>query len=136
MGREKGSNHGKTIEYLLLHPELFGITKRELFSSSSEQNLFSRGKQYGKTDIVYFLRPLSKGVIVVEYKSNGANSLISKGKIQIERAINHYRDFGIPAIGYLVEGKILMNKNGNGNRKAKKYTVTKVNPIKRITWDN
>jgi len=135
MGREKGSTHRKTIEYLLLHPEIFGIEKRELFTSSPEQNLFSRGKTYGKPDIVYFLRPSSRGVVVVEYKSNGTTSLRSKGKIQIERAVNHYRDFGIPAVGYLLEGELPMINTGNGNgngHKEKKYVVTKIDPPKRI----
>ena len=131
MSREKRNNHGKTIDYLLLHPEIFGIAKKELFISSSEQNLFSRGKTYGKPDIVYFLRPLSKGVVVVEYKSDGTTSLRSKGKIQVERAINHYRDAGVSAIGYLLGGELSMVNTGNGY-KERKYVITKIDPPKRI----
>jgi len=135
MGREKRSTHKKTVDYLLLHPEIFGIDKKELFTSSSEQNLFSRGKTYGKPDIVYTLRPFIKGVVIVEYKSNGKTSLRSKGKSQIEKAVNHYRDVGIPAIGYLLEGELPMINTGNGNgngHKEKKYAVTKIDPPKRI----
>jgi hypothetical protein len=133
MGREKRSTHRKTIDYLLFHPEIFGIEKKEIFTSNAEQNLFLRGKTYAKPDIVYFLRPFSRGVVVVEYKSNGKNSLRNKGKIQLERAINHYMDAGISAIGYLLEGELPAINTGNGNGfKEKKYTVTKINPTPRI----
>lgn len=133
MGREKRSTHRKTIDYLLLHPEIFGIDKKELLASSSEQNLFLRGKTYGKLDIIYFLRPFSKGVVIVEYKSNGTTSLRAKGKNQVERAVNHYRDAGISATGYLLEGELPMINTGNGNGcKEKKYSVTKIDPPKRV----
>ncbi|MFH1365245.1 MAG: hypothetical protein ABIH28_01525 [archaeon] len=133
MGRENRSSHRKTIDYLLLHPEIFGIDKKNLFTSSSEQNLFSRGKTYGKPDIVYVLRPSSRGVVIVEYKSNGKTSLRSKGKSQIEKAVNHYRDIGIFVIGYLLEGELPMINAGNGNgHKEKKYVLTKIDPPKRV----
>jgi len=139
MVRESRSAHKKTLDYLLFHPEIFGIEKREIFTSSSEQVLFHRGKPYGRVDLVYFLRPIERGTIVVEYKSTSSYPLRKKGKIRVERAVHHFRDGGIPSIGYLIEGELpFLNGTTNGTKPGehngyeKKYCITRINPVQRF----
>jgi len=119
--------HKRALDYLSTHPDLFFLEKRDISAVCSELKIFSRGRQYGEIDLVYFLYPAEKGVVVVEYKSTHSTNSRSRGKVQVERAMNHYLRGGIPVKGYLLEGIVpFVNGHAQNRKREKKYCTTQV----------
>ncbi|MBU1136593.1 MAG: hypothetical protein ABIG37_01500 [Nanoarchaeota archaeon] len=112
MAKEERSLHRRALEVLRLHPEIIGLQKKEVLTSSVEVALFKRGSFYTSVDLIYWLK--SRKVVIVEYKSNGEKNLKERGEGQLEKSVDFYqKEICVPAEGRLITGDsypILRNK--------------------------
>ena len=111
--------HKKALEILALHPEYIGISKKEIITASIEQVLYHKGKIFAEVDLVYELKDGSS--ILVEYKGNGNQKAVKKGKKQIDRGIYFYEKIKKVSVeGKLVTGDSIP-KLKKGNSSKQKY---------------
>ncbi len=127
MVKQSRSIHHKALEILSRHPEIIGLSKKDIAVASIEPLLFYRGSFYAEPDLVFELT--NRKAIIIEYKSNGHKKLVSKARGQLEKAVDFYEKvMGVSTKGLLITGTSYPELT---NPKYKKKKTPKNSSLKR-----